>query len=383
MCEFAGRRLYKSIQCSPLMIISYPYQQDDRLADLNRNRNRPQETPERRARRPKPGAMTEPMVVSPIAPTPAAQSSASRISPIRYRDFPYRTRAARLATHSRRRTAVPQRGMPPQKRFREIPHVRPARAPRRAQDTRPRSRHRAARRRAPRSRRRARNRRAAARRRHAPRRPHAPPRGRAAAARLQDGADDPRTSRPVGSCGARRTGRLPRRPEAGMGQHRARRPVAEPDAQFAERADLVVSPSGFPRRIGHARQRASRTVRPGRVGQIRPREIRRRRLSGQHAARRETRAIEGRARPRVARRRILVARQQHRRAAAARRRVPVVSQRDLGTRGAARRRERESRQAAARCARGRPDQPCDPVGNRHAGRGRHAARTAAGLTYAK
>ena len=68
--------------------------------------------------------------------------------------------------------------------------------------------------------------------------------------------------------------------------------MAEPDAQFAECADLVVPSPGFPRRFGHARQRASRAVRRYRVGQIRPREIRRRRVSVQHAARCKARAIE-------------------------------------------------------------------------------------------
>jgi len=57
---------------------------------------------------------------------------------------------------------------------------------------------------------------------------------------LQDGADDPERSGSMGSRRAVRGDRLSWRAEAGLGQHRDRKPVAERHAQLAERASLVI-----------------------------------------------------------------------------------------------------------------------------------------------
>jgi hypothetical protein len=71
--------------------------------------------------------------------------------------------------------------------------------------------------------------------------------------RLQDRADDPRHTGSMGCRGAGCHHHLSRQQEASLGQHRDRRPVAEPDAQFAQRAGLLIPTSGFSGSFRHAR----------------------------------------------------------------------------------------------------------------------------------
>src|SRR6266403_4629980 len=91
-------------------------------------------------------------------------------------------------------------------------------------------------------------------------RAHRSPEQDTTAPRLQNGADDPERSGSMGSRRAVRGDRVSWRAQAGLGQHGDLKPVAEPHAQRAELAGLVVQASRFPRRLGDARHRASGMV---------------------------------------------------------------------------------------------------------------------------
>ena len=80
----------------------------------------------------------------------------------------------------------------------------------------------------------------------------------------------------VGRRRAQRGVRVQGRPQAVLGPHRSRRPLAQPDAQFAQYRDLVVPPPRLPVRFRDPRSRPSRALRSGHVGQVPARQDRRR-----------------------------------------------------------------------------------------------------------
>src|SRR5260370_23015147 len=70
--------------------------------------------------------------------------------------------------------------------------------------------------------------------------------------------------------------------QAGLGQYRHRRPLAELHAQCAQYADLVVQTSGFPHGVGDPWFGASRALRSGDVGQVSPHPTGGRRVHNQN-----------------------------------------------------------------------------------------------------
>ena len=92
-----------------------------------------------------------------------------------------------------------------------------------------------------------------------------------------------RQSRAMGSRSVDRSALVQACAQAGMGQHRHRRSLAELDAQHAQYTDLVIQTSGFPRCFGYAWYGGSCALRSGHLGQVSAHQIGRREVQDQYA----------------------------------------------------------------------------------------------------